>query len=52
MLTISGNKTSRVFEIRFGSAELSGLTITGGSGGSAASGGGLYNNNGTLALSN
>ena len=52
LLTISGNKTSRVFEIRFGSAELSGLTITGGSGGSAASGGGLYNNNGTLALSN
>ena len=52
LLTISGNKASRVFEIRFGSAELSGLTITGGSGGSAASGGGLYNNDGTLALSN
>jgi fibronectin-binding autotransporter adhesin len=49
LLTISGNEASRVFEIRRGSAELSGLTITGGS---AESGAGLYNNNGMLTLAN
>jgi hypothetical protein len=49
LLTISGNKTSRVFDISGGSAVLSGLTITGGS---ADKGGGLLISHGTLTLTN
>jgi hypothetical protein len=49
LLAISGNNASRVFFINYGSASLSGLTITGGS---ASNGGGLYNESGTVTLSN
>ena len=47
LLSISGNDASRVFLINYGSAALSGLTITGGS---ASTGGGLYNKSGTATL--
>ncbi len=47
ILKISGNKTSRVFDIEGGSAAISGLTI---SGGSADSGAGVFNKGGTLTL--
>ena len=47
LLSISGNNASRVFFINYGSAALSGLTITGGS---ATAGGGLYNHSGTINL--
>lgn len=51
-LTISGNSASRVFQIDPNvSATLSGLTIAGGNAGSNG-GGGIYNNAGTLNLSN
>ncbi len=46
-LTISGGGTNRVFDIEGGSATLSGLTV---SGGNATNGGGLYDNRGTLDL--
>jgi hypothetical protein len=50
LLSVSGNKASRVFEIEDGgSTALSGLSITGGN---ADSGGGLYDKGGTLSLSN
>ena len=49
LLSISGNNASRVFFINYGSAALSGLTITGGS---AGTGGGLYNSSGTTTLTN
>ena len=49
LLSISGNNASRVFFINYGSAALSGLTITGGS---ASTGGGLYNQSGTITLTN
>jgi hypothetical protein len=49
LLTVRGKPSSRVFEIRGGSADLSGLTITGGS---ADHGGGLLNNDGTLSMTN
>jgi parallel beta-helix repeat protein len=49
LLTVSGKKASRVFEIEDGaSAALSGLSITGGR---ADIGGGLYDNGGALSLS-
>ena len=47
MLTVSGDDASRVFDVEKGSAALSGLTV---SGGMADNGGGLYNNGGTLSL--
>jgi hypothetical protein len=47
LLSISGNNASRVFSINYGSAALSGLTITGGN---ASTGGGLYNESGTATL--
>jgi fibronectin-binding autotransporter adhesin len=47
LLTVNGNKASRVFDIQGGSAAISGLTITGGN---ADSGAGLLNNGGTLTL--
>ena len=47
-LTISGGGQSRVFEVQVGSAALSGLTVSGGH--SATDGGGLYNDGGTLTL--
>ena len=50
-VTVSGGGTSRVFQVDSGvTADLSGLTITGGNA-SNDSGGGIYNN-GTLTLSN
>jgi len=49
LLSISGKNASRVFFISYGSAELSGLTITGGS---AGTGGGLCNESGTTTLTN
>ena len=49
LLSISGNKASQVFDIKGGSAALSGLTITGGS---ANSGGGLDDEGGTVSLTN
>jgi fibronectin-binding autotransporter adhesin len=49
LLSISGNNASRVFSINYGSAALSGLTITGGN---ASTGGGLYNESGTATLTN
>ena len=49
LLSISGNNLSRVFEVDSGTtATLSGLTITGGDGGSP--GGGLFNNGGALTI--
>jgi hypothetical protein len=48
-LTVNGGGSSGVFEIRGGSAALSGLTI---SGGTALVGGGLYNRGGTATLTN
>jgi hypothetical protein len=47
LLTISGGRRSRVFDIRGGSLALDGMTITGGR---ADRGGGIYNDRGTLAL--
>jgi hypothetical protein len=47
VLTVSGGGTSRVFELDHGLAAISGLTITGGS---ATTGGGIWNNGGTLEL--
>ncbi len=47
LLTISGGRRSRVFDIRGGSLALEGMTITGGS---AVRGGGILNDRGTLAL--
>ena len=47
LLSISGNNASRVFFTNYGSAALSGLTITGGN---ASTGGGLYNQSGTITL--
>ena len=47
LLSVSGNHASRVFYMNGGSAYLSGLTV---SQGSAYSGGGLYNNGGTITL--
>ena len=49
LLRVSGGGNARVFDIQSGSAALLGLTV---SGGKAVNGGGLYNNRGTLALSN
>jgi hypothetical protein len=50
LLTVNGNKASRVFDVASGSAAvLSGLTIAGGS---ADNGGGLLNSGGTLTLTN
>ena len=49
LLTVNGNKASRVFDIQGGSAAISGLTITGGN---ADSGGGLLNEGGALTLTN
>jgi CSLREA domain-containing protein len=51
-LTVSGNNASRVFSINGGAnATISGITITGGNI-SGASGGGIYNQSGTLNLTN
>ncbi len=50
VLTISGNNATRVFDVQDGSAILSGLTVIGGDAGTGL-GGGLYNDGGTLALS-
>jgi hypothetical protein len=47
LLTLSGGRKSRVFDIRGGSLLLSGMTISGGIG---DLGGGVYNSGGTLAL--
>ncbi len=47
LLSISGNNASRVFSINYGSAAISGLTVTGGS---ASTGGGVCNQSGTLTL--
>ena len=49
LLTVSGNNANQVFDIERGSVALSGLTV---SGGNAGHGGGLYNNGGTLTLTN
>jgi CSLREA domain-containing protein len=49
LLTLSGGGRSRVFVIEGASAALEGLTISGGSAGD--DGGGLFNNDGTLGLS-
>jgi hypothetical protein len=49
LLTINGNKKSRVLEISGGSAAVSGLTITKGTVNSG-SGGGVWNNGGNLTL--
>jgi hypothetical protein len=49
LLTVNGNHASRVFDVSGGTAAISGLTITGGS---AQSGGGLYDENGTISLTN
>ena len=50
-VTLNGNNTSRVFDIAANvTASLSGLTITGGS--TSGSGGGLFNNGGTVTLTN
>jgi predicted outer membrane repeat protein len=46
-LTLSGGGKNRVFEIEGGSLDLSGVTITGGS---AVRGGGIWNDDGTLSL--
>ena len=47
-VTVSGNHASRVFQVDEGvTASISGLTITGGH---ANNGGGLYNNGGTITL--
>jgi len=49
LLTISGNKASRVFDLASGaSAQISGLTVSGGS--VHGNGGGVENTGGTLAL--
>ena len=47
LLTVSGNHAGRVFAVYGGSADLSGVTI---SGGNTDRGGGLRNNGGTLSL--
>jgi parallel beta-helix repeat protein len=47
LVTVSGGGQSRVFEIQGGPAALSGLTITGGK---SDNGGGLFNDGGTLEL--
>ena len=47
LLTLSGNKAGRVFELSGGSAAIQGLTITGGV---AAAGGGVRNDGGTLVM--
>jgi fibronectin-binding autotransporter adhesin len=47
ILTVTGGKVNRVFDVQGGSAALSGLTI---SGGRADRGGGIRNERGTLAL--
>jgi parallel beta-helix repeat protein len=47
LLTVSSNKTSRVFLVQGGSAAMSGLTITDGV---ADRGGGLYDNRGILSM--
>jgi fibronectin-binding autotransporter adhesin len=47
LLTVNGGGASGVFEIRATAATISGLTITGGK---ADNGGGLYNNGGSLTL--
>jgi hypothetical protein len=50
-LSVSGNSTTRVFEVNSVSAAISGLTITGGSAPSSNyNGGGLYNNGGTVTI--
>ncbi len=49
-LSISGNNASRVFTLYGGSANLRGVTVTGGS--TTANGAGLYDNGGTLTLTN
>ena len=46
-VTVDGGGKSQVFDIEGGSAAISGLTVTGGK---ADFGGGLYNNGGTLSL--
>ena len=52
-LTISGNNTSRVFQVfKNATANLNGLTITGGNAGSKGSGGGIYDYEGTVNLTN
>ena len=52
-LTISGNKTSRVFQVfKNATANLNGLTITAGNAGSKGSGGGIYDYEGTVNLTN
>jgi hypothetical protein len=48
-LSVSGDATSRVFEVDSVSASISGLTITGGSA-PGSNGGGLYNNDGTVTI--
>jgi hypothetical protein len=50
-LSVSGDNTSRVFQVNSVGAAFSGLTITGGSAPSSDnSGGGLYNNGGTVTI--
>src|SRR5262249_48828005 len=49
LLSISGKKATRVFDIEGGSVTLSGLTVTGGF---ADRGGGLFNNGGAVSLEN
>ncbi len=52
-LTISGNNTSRVFEVfKNATANLNGLTITAGNAGTKGSGGGIYDYEGTVNLTN
>ena len=52
-LTISGNNTSRVFQVfKNATANLNGLTITAGNAGSKGSGGGIYDYEGTVNLTN
>jgi len=52
-LTVSGNDASRVFNIASGAnATISGLTISRGNSGSSFGGGGIFNNGGTVNLTN
>src|SRR5262249_44668113 len=49
-LTVSGNNTSRVFDIQSAAVAISGLTITGGNAGFSAGGGILITSTGSLTL--
>jgi hypothetical protein len=52
VLAVDGNNASRVFHITNGIVSISGLAITNGDAGIYYAGGGIYNDHGTLTLSN